>query len=65
MQKAVRIDPSIISNGAPDSRFVPNHLMNVGFYLARAACVAGETGKEMKTDCEEGIKADHEKENNV
>ncbi len=34
--QAVRLDPWVVVNGAPDSQFFPSHLAAQGFYLLRA-----------------------------
>ena len=35
-RKAALLDPWVVSNGAPDAQFQPNHLAMQGFYLLRA-----------------------------
>ena len=35
-RKAALIDPWVVTNGAPDAQFQPNHLAMQGFYLMRA-----------------------------
>ena len=36
MEKAARLQPWVVVNGAPDSQFFPSHLAAQGFYLLRA-----------------------------
>jgi hypothetical protein len=35
-RKAAELDPWVVTNGAPDAQFQPNHLAMQGFYLMRA-----------------------------
>lgn len=43
LQKALDIQPLIVSNASPQTQFAPNHLLGLGFYLSRAQSVLTET----------------------
>ena len=40
LEKAAEFKPFVVRNGAPDSQFVPNHLIMQNFYLQRAMLAA-------------------------
>lgn len=37
LKKAILLQPMVVINGAAETQFVPNHLLGLGFYLARSA----------------------------
>ena len=52
LRQAVLLRPVFVANGSPESQMVPNHLLNVGFYLSRAVLELKELENTMQDENE-------------